>query len=83
MAPTLSHQWQDVAGERCHQADGPTGAGLHVAAYVIEGDAVIGVTGAVISVAVPAMIFVLAEPAGTSPAVAFPGRVSRFRLSQG
>ena len=35
-----------------------TGAGLHIAAYVIEGEAVIGVLGAVISVAVPVLVFV-------------------------
>jgi low temperature requirement protein LtrA len=33
------------------------GAGLHVAASVIEGHAEIGVTGAVVSVAVPAIVF--------------------------
>ena len=37
-----------------------TGAGLHVAAYVIEGEAVIGVLGAVMAVAVPVLVFVLA-----------------------
>ena len=36
-----------------------TGAGLHVAAYVIEGDAKIGVLGAVVAVAVPVLIFVI------------------------
>ena len=36
-----------------------TGAGLHVAAYVIEGEAVIGVLGAIISVAVPVLVFVI------------------------
>lgn len=34
-----------------------TGAGLHVAAYVIEGVAEIGVTGAIASVAVPVLVF--------------------------
>jgi low temperature requirement protein LtrA len=34
-----------------------TGAGLHVAAYVIEGDSAIGVLGAVLSIAVPVLIF--------------------------
>ena len=34
-----------------------TGAGLHVAASVIEGHAEIGVTGAIVSVAVPAVVF--------------------------
>lgn len=33
------------------------GAGLHVAAYVIEGDATIGVVGAVLAVAVPVLTF--------------------------
>jgi low temperature requirement protein LtrA len=37
-----------------------TGAGLHVAAYVIEGEAVVGVLGAVVAVAVPVLVFVLA-----------------------
>lgn len=37
-----------------------TGAGLHIAAYVIEGDAEIGVTGAVIAVAVPVLVFSVA-----------------------
>jgi low temperature requirement protein LtrA len=36
-----------------------TGAGLHIAAYIVEGQAVIGVLGAVLSVAVPVLIFVL------------------------
>jgi low temperature requirement protein LtrA len=36
-----------------------TGAGLHIAAYVVEGEAVIGVLGAVLSIAVPVLIFVL------------------------
>ena len=36
-----------------------TGAGLHIAAYVVEGKAVIGVFGAVLSIAVPVLIFVL------------------------
>ncbi len=36
-----------------------TGAGLHVAAYVIGGESEIGVLGAVVSVAVPVLIFVL------------------------
>jgi low temperature requirement protein LtrA len=34
-----------------------TGAGLHVAAYVIEGVAHIGVRGAIIAVAIPVLIF--------------------------
>lgn len=34
-----------------------TGAGLHVAAYVVEGVAHIGVVGAVLSVAIPVLIF--------------------------
>ena len=34
-----------------------TGAGLHVAAYVIEGVATIGTVGAVLSVAIPVLIF--------------------------
>jgi hypothetical protein len=34
-----------------------TGAGLHVAAYVVEGVAHIGVFGAVLSVAVPVLVF--------------------------
>lgn len=34
-----------------------TGAGLHVVAYLIEGQAEIGVTGAIVSVAVPVLIF--------------------------
>ncbi|MCS5717934.1 low temperature requirement protein A [Herbiconiux sp. CPCC 205763] len=37
-----------------------TGAGLHVAAYVIEGEAVIGTVGAVLSVAIPVLILCLA-----------------------
>ena len=36
-----------------------TGAGLHIAAYVVEGEAVIGVFGAVLSIAVPVLVFVL------------------------
>ncbi len=35
------------------------GAGIHVAAYVVEGDAVIGVVGAVLATAVPAAIATL------------------------
>ena len=34
-----------------------TGAGLHVVAYLIEGQAEIGVTGAIVSVAVPVLLF--------------------------
>jgi low temperature requirement protein LtrA len=34
------------------------GAGLHVAAYALEGEAVIGTTGTVLSVAIPVAIFV-------------------------
>lgn len=34
-----------------------TGAGLHVAAYVIEGESELGVVGAVLSVAIPVLIF--------------------------
>lgn len=34
-----------------------TGAGLHVAAYVIQGEATIGTTGAVLSIAVPVLVF--------------------------
>ena len=37
-----------------------TGAGLHVAAYVIEGHAAIGMVGAVLAVAVPVFIFSVA-----------------------
>ncbi|MCU1439165.1 MAG: low temperature requirement protein [Rhodoglobus sp.] len=37
-----------------------TGAGLHVAAYVIEGNAQIGTLGAVVAVAVPVLIFSIA-----------------------
>ena len=33
------------------------GAGLHVAAYVIEGHAAVGVTAAVVAIAVPALLF--------------------------
>jgi low temperature requirement protein LtrA len=36
-----------------------TGAGLHIAAYVVEGEAVVGVLGAVLSIAVPVLIYVL------------------------
>ncbi|MBO9578303.1 MAG: low temperature requirement protein A [Microbacteriaceae bacterium] len=36
------------------------GAGLHVAAYVIEGEAVIGVVGAVLSVTIPLAVFTIA-----------------------
>jgi low temperature requirement protein LtrA len=36
-----------------------TGAGLHVAAYVIEGDSAIGVLGAVVSVVIPVLIFAI------------------------
>lgn len=36
-----------------------TGAGLHVAAYVIEGKAHIGVLGAVVAVTVPVLVFTL------------------------
>lgn len=35
------------------------GAGLHVVAYVVEGDSQIGVTGAVVSIAVPVVAFAL------------------------
>lgn len=37
-----------------------TGAGLHVAAYVIEGDSTIGVLGAVLSIVIPVLIFAVA-----------------------
>lgn len=37
-----------------------TGAGLHVAAYVIEGTAHIGTLGAVLSVAIPVLVFSIA-----------------------
>jgi low temperature requirement protein LtrA len=37
-----------------------TGAGLHVAAYVIEGESELGPVGAVLSVAAPVLLFVLA-----------------------
>ncbi|WP_213813857.1 low temperature requirement protein A [Glaciihabitans sp. dw_435] len=37
-----------------------TGAGPHIAAYVIEGDAEIGVLGAIVAVAVPVLIFSIA-----------------------
>jgi low temperature requirement protein LtrA len=37
-----------------------TGAGVHVAAYVIEGDAEIGTLGAIVAVAVPVLIFSVA-----------------------
>ncbi|MDQ2698917.1 MAG: low temperature requirement protein A, partial [Actinomycetota bacterium] len=37
-----------------------TGAGLHVAAYVIEGESEVGVLGAVVAVAVPVLAFVFA-----------------------
>jgi low temperature requirement protein LtrA len=36
-----------------------TGAGLHIAAYVVEGKAVVGVLGAVLSIAVPVLVYVL------------------------
>jgi len=36
------------------------GAGLHVVAYVIEGEAVVGVLGATLSVAIPVAVFVIA-----------------------
>jgi low temperature requirement protein LtrA len=36
------------------------GAGLHVAAYVLEGKSVIGMVGAVVAVAVPVLIFSIA-----------------------
>jgi low temperature requirement protein LtrA len=36
-----------------------TGAGLHVAAYVLEGEAEIGVLGAVLTVAIPVMVLCL------------------------
>ncbi len=36
-----------------------TGAGLHVAAYVIEGESVTGVPGAVVAIAVPMLCFVI------------------------
>ena len=42
-----------------YSAIAATGAGLHVAAYVVEGEAHIGVFGAVLSVAVPVLIFCL------------------------
>lgn len=35
------------------------GAGLHVAAYVVEGDAAIGVTGAVLASAIPVLVFTI------------------------
>jgi low temperature requirement protein LtrA len=34
-----------------------TGAGLHVAAYVIEGDSEIGILGAVLAVVIPVLVF--------------------------
>jgi low temperature requirement protein LtrA len=34
-----------------------TGAGLHVVAYLVEGEAEIGVTGAIVSVAAPVLLF--------------------------
>lgn len=37
------------------------GAGLHVAAYYLEGDAHIGAVGTVLAVAVPVLVFVLAD----------------------
>lgn len=40
-----------------YSAIAATGAGLHVAAYVVEGVAHIGVFGAVLSVAVPVLVF--------------------------
>jgi low temperature requirement protein LtrA len=36
------------------------GAGLHVAAYVVEGESEVGVPGAITAVAVPVLVFVLA-----------------------
>lgn len=36
------------------------GAGLHVAAYVVEGDAVIGVPGAILAVSIPMAVYALA-----------------------
>lgn len=37
-----------------------TGAGLHVAAYVIEGEATISIAGAVLAVAIPVFVFLFA-----------------------
>jgi low temperature requirement protein LtrA len=37
-----------------------TGAGLHAAAYVVEGHAEIGVPGAILSLAIPVLVFTLA-----------------------
>ena len=37
------------------------GAGLHVAAYVIEGESVVGVPGAILSIAIPMFIFVISS----------------------
>ena len=36
-----------------------TGAGLHIAAYVIEGEAEVGVVGAIVAVAVPVLVFTI------------------------
>jgi low temperature requirement protein LtrA len=36
------------------------GAGLHVVAYVVEGHAAVGVTGAIVAVTVPALVFLVA-----------------------
>ncbi len=37
-----------------------TGAGLHVVAYVVEGESELGPTGTVLAVAIPVMVFILA-----------------------
>lgn len=37
-----------------------TGAGLHVAAYVVEGESVVGVLGAIVAVATPVLVYAVA-----------------------
>ena len=54
------------------------GAGLHVAAYVVEGEATIGVVGAVLAVAIPVLVFTLVFDA---LAVVLLGRMTGARVA--
>lgn len=53
------------------------GAGLHVAAYVVEGEATIGVVGAVLAVAIPVLVFTVVFDA---LAVVLLGRLTVLRV---
>jgi low temperature requirement protein LtrA len=54
------------------------GAGLHVAAYVVEGEATIGVVGAVLAVAIPVLVFTLVFD---TLAVVLQGRLTGARVA--